>query len=118
MTKDNSFSIATKLAADNASKASELATTTSNTAVVLATKTAESIDWIKQGLSRIETKLETMDKAFVTSVQHQEVLSELNDHETRIRTIESNMLKWMGGIAALTAVLTMGIGIVLKLINL
>ena len=124
MTNNKVTDIATKLAADNASKAADLATVTSNTAVALASKTAESmavigtdIGWMKQSLVAIEAKLNEMDKAFVTAAQHATVTTELEDHETRIRKIEDNQGKWMGAIAVITFVVTLLGGYLIKFIK-
>jgi hypothetical protein len=118
MTKTNDID------SNTAKIASELATTTANTAVALASKTAESmavigtdIGWMKQSLVAIETKLDQMDKAFVTAAQHAEVCSEIADHETRIRKIEDNQGKWMGAIAVITFVVTIAVSFLVKFIH-
>ncbi len=106
---DSTSILATRLASETASKAADLATATANTAVTLASKTAESIaaittniDWMKQSLSGIESKLNEMDKAFVTAAQHLDVTKELETHENRINTLEtektrSTVLLTIGG---------------------
>jgi hypothetical protein len=72
---------------------------------------------MKNSLAKIEEKLNTMDKAFVTAAQHIEVCNELEDHEKRIRGIETNILKWMGAISVVTSLLTIGVAIALKVIK-
>jgi len=103
----------------NAAKiASELATTTANTAVALASKTAESmatittdISWMKRSLSSIEAKLNEMDKAFVTAAQHAEVLKRLDEQQTQIEDLKTEKTR--------TAVLlSIGIGILTLLTSL
>jgi tetrahydromethanopterin S-methyltransferase subunit G len=96
MTTENVTLVATKLAAETASKAADLATVTSNTAVALASKTAESmgiistdISWMKKSLAAIESKLDQMDKAFVTAAQHSDVLKRLDEHDIRITSLET-----------------------------
>ncbi len=92
----NTTRIASELASDTASKASELASMAMRTASELAIKTAETnaiistnIDWVKKSLVNIELKLNEMDKAFVTSAQHDAVLKELANHETRVNGLET-----------------------------
>jgi hypothetical protein len=52
------------------------------------------IGWMKQSLVAIETKLDQMDKAFVTAAQHAEVIRVQEDHETRIRSNEIISLEY------------------------
>jgi hypothetical protein len=116
--------IATKLAAETAAKAADLATTTAATAVALATKTAETtgiisndISWMKKSLTGIEVTLAKMNDAFVTAAQHAEVIRVQEDHEERLRKIEDNQGKWMGAIAVITFVISIGVSFFIKLIR-
>jgi hypothetical protein len=113
--------IATKLATETAVKAADLATLTASTAVALATKTAETtaiisndISWMKKSLIGIENKLNEMDKAFVTSTQHAEVLRVQEDHENRIRSNETSITRILTWGSALILLL----GIVEFLLNM
>lgn len=106
------------LATVTAQKAADVANTAVKVATDLASKTAESngiintnMEWIKKSLSGIETKLETMDKAFVTAAQHQEVLVAIANQELRISTLQSNNTR-------LTVLLSVGTGILTLLISL
>lgn len=112
--------IATKLASETANTAVALATTASKTASDLAIKTAETttaintnIEWMKKSLTGIEEKLNEMDKAFVTAAQHALVLAAIEDHEKRLRYVETNLtrvLTW-GSIALI------GLGVIEFLLN-
>lgn len=121
MTENNiDASNATALALANATaqKAADVANTAVKVATDLASKTAESngvintnMEWIKKSLSSIETKLETMDKAFVTASQHTEVCNKVSDHETRLNTLETSNTRT-------TVLLSIGIGILTILVSL
>ena len=93
------------LALETANTAVVLATTASKTAADLAAKTAEStteirtnMAWMMKSLSSIEQTLSEMQKAFVTSAQHAEVITELSDHEERLRNNERNLQYYAGGL--------------------
>jgi hypothetical protein len=110
--------VAVSLATATAAKATEVANTAVKVASDLASKTAESngiintnMEWIKKSLSGIETKLETMDKAFVTASQHTELCNKVADHEVRINSLETNHTRT-------TVLLSIGIGILGILVSI
>ena len=106
------------LATATAAKATDVANIAAKTAADLAAKTAESngiintnMEWIKKSLSGIETKLETMDKAFVTAAQHLELVAKVAEHEKRINSLETNNTR-------MTVLLSIGISILTLLTSL
>jgi len=116
-------SIAATLAATTAAKAADLATVAATTATALATKTSETtaiisndLSWMKKSLEGIEVTLKEMSGAFVSTTTFNDNQKMTEDHETRIRGIESNMLKWMGAVSVLTATLSIGVSFLLKLL--
>ena len=119
MTKETeTIHTAVALATSTAHKAAEVANTAVKVASDLASKTAESngiintnMEWIKKSLEAIQTKLETMDKAFVTASQHQEVLTAIAGHETRLNDVEKSNTKS-------NVLLSIGIGILSLLTSL
>lgn len=113
--------IAANLAAATAAKAVELASTATATATALATKTAEStagiskdIEWMKKSLIGIEGTLKEMSGVFVTTSIFTLNQNMTDDHEKRIRAIESNIGRWLGAIAVITFLITIGVSILLK----
>jgi len=125
MDKQDDIKIAAALAVTTANKANDLAVTAIKTASDLATKTAETssaintnMEWMKKSLEGIESKLNEMDKAFVTSSQHRDVLIVQKDHEDRLRKMEDNQGKWLGAIAIITFIISMLIPYLLKLLKL
>ena len=103
--KDRVVTTARDLAFETANTAVTLATTAAKTASDLAAKTTEStteirtnMAWIMKSLSSIEQTLGEMQKSFVTSTQHIEVLKVQRDHEERMRAIEKNMWLLAGGL--------------------
>lgn len=116
--KTETIHTAVALATATSQKAAEVANTAVKVATDLASKTAESngiintnMEWIKKSLSGIEIKLETMDKAFVTSSQHVELCSKVSDHETRLNTLETSHTRT-------TVLVSIGIGILTILVSL
>jgi hypothetical protein len=111
---------AAKLAADSALQASQNANVAAKAAADSATAiavVATDTSWMKKSLTRVEETLSTMSNSFVSQADHKDVLNQLSDHETRIRTLENNMLKWMGGIAVITFIITIAVSFLLKFIG-
>jgi len=81
-----SASNAARTAADNAAIAAKAAAESATAIAVVATDTS----WMKKSLEGIELTLNEINKAFVTSVQHEEVLKKLDNHENRINNIEDS----------------------------
>ena len=111
------------LAYETANTAVTLAATASKTAADLATETAKTttrIDtnmvWMMKSLESIELKLSEMARVFITSSQHQEVLTVQADHEQRIRKLEKDLYKWLGAVAVITFIISMLMPSILKLI--
>lgn len=109
---------AVTLATVTAQKAADVASTAVKVATDLASKTAESngiintnMEWIKKSLEAIQMKLETMDKAFVTAAQHQEVLNAVSAHEKRINSVEKSNTRS-------TVLLSIGTSILALLVSL
>ena len=83
------------LALDTANTAIALASTAQKTAAELAAKTAETttrietnMGWMMKSLTNIETTLAEMQKAFVTAVQHAEVIKRLDIVEPKVEHLE------------------------------
>ena len=94
-------------AADNATIAAKAASDSATAIAIVATDTS----WMKKSLESIETKLNEMDKQFVTTSQHSDVIKELGEHETRLNTLETNNTKN-------TTLLVIGSGILTFLVGL
>lgn len=104
---------AANTAANNAQIAAKAAADSATAIAVVATDTS----WMKKSLSGIEEKLNEMDKAFVTAAQHREVTDIQEDHEKRIRTLETRTILWLGGLALLGPIVTILIGVATKFIK-
>ena len=100
-------------AANNAAVAAKSA---ADSAITIA-RVANDVEWMKKSLIGIESKLNEMDKAFVTATQHQEVVGTLKDHEKRIRRLEDSMMKWIGAVAVITFIVTIAISFLVKIIK-
>ncbi len=109
LNQNESSSSSSSAAAAAAAAAATLASTNAQVAAKTAAESASiiavvanDVSWMKKSLEGIELKLNEMEKAFVTATQHQEVLNEIADHESRIRVIETRTWIWVGGLAVLT----------------
>ena len=98
---------AAKTAAANAATAAEAAAKSATAIAVVATDTS----WMKGTLTRVESTINEMSKAFVTAVQHQDVLKKLEDHEVRINTLETSN-------TTVKVMLSIGISILSLLVSL
>jgi hypothetical protein len=106
MTKQSNNSSAAAAAAAAAvasTNAQQAAKTASESANVIAV-VANDVSWMKKSLIGIETKLNEMDKAFVTAAQHADVIKSIDNHEGRINTLETEKTR-------VTVLLSIAIGI-------
>lgn len=83
-------------AATAAAAAANLIKTTAET-----TATALNIQYIQRDILDIKTSLKEMINNFVTKEEYKLVTDSQTDHETRIRGVESNILRWGGAIAVI-----------------
>jgi hypothetical protein len=72
-------------AAENAAIAAKAAAESATAIAVVATDTS----WMKKSLSRVEESLTEMSRNFVTSAQHADVVKSIDDHETRLNSLET-----------------------------
>ena len=98
---------AAKTAANNAAVAAKAAADSATAIAVVATDTS----WMKKSLEGIEVTLNEMNKAFVTAVQHADVLKQLADHEIRIKAGENTDTR-------ITVMLSLGITVMSLLVSL
>lgn len=98
---------AARTAAGNAAIAAKAAADSATTIAVVATDTS----WMKKSLEGIELTLNEMNKAFVTSAQHAEVIKRLDEHEIRLVNVETSNTRS-------TVLLSIGIGILSLLTSL
>ena len=85
-------------ASEAAHRAAEAAATAAENATVAVKSASDSAiaingvatdtSWVKKSLERVEITLNEMQKAFVTSAQHAEVLKRLDDMEPRLTKLE------------------------------
>jgi Flp pilus assembly protein TadG len=98
---------AARSASDNAAIAAKAAAESATAIAVVATDTS----WMKKSLSGIENTLEEMRNNYVTMPQHAELIKELENHEGRIITLETERTR-------VTVLLSIGIGILGLLVSL
>ncbi len=94
----NNAAIAAKNASDAALSAAQNATIAAKAAADSATaiaRVATDTEWMKKSLEGIERKLNEMDKAYVTAAQHADVLRSIENHETRLTSLETEKTRSM-----------------------
>jgi hypothetical protein len=94
-------------AADNARIAAKAAAESATAIAVVATDTS----WMKKSLTGIETILEEMRNSFVTAAQHAEITKTVDNHETRLNTLEMEKTR-------ITLLLSVASGILMLLVSL
>ena len=85
-------------ASEAAHRAAEAAATAAENATIAAKSASDSAivingvatdtSWVKKSLERVELTLNEMQKAYVTAVQHQDVLKRLDTLETKVTALE------------------------------
>ncbi len=117
MTKDtynnNSSAAASAAAAGNTATAAALAASKASEAIATI---STDLSWMKKSLSGIEQTLKEMSGVFVSTTIFSENQKMTDDHETRIRSIENNMGKWMGAIGVITFIITIAVSYILKMV--
>lgn len=92
----------------------ESAITSAVTAAANAAVVQTDISYIKKDVAEIKAALRDMSGTFVVRGEHEDVLKNISDHESRLRTIEENMFKYLGIAAVVSAILTIAIGAVIN----